>query len=88
MLAYLRILCYKLPTSLYTSELSCTDDFNASDTIPRATHVPVGEDQQQHIELTRDLADIFNRSLRGSSPIFPLPIYVNSKYPRLCTYIY
>jgi len=26
----------------------------------RATHVPVGEDQKQHIELTRDIAQKFN----------------------------
>jgi tryptophanyl-tRNA synthetase len=28
----------------------------------RATHVPVGEDQKQHLELTRDLAQKFNRT--------------------------
>jgi tryptophanyl-tRNA synthetase len=27
----------------------------------QATHVPVGEDQKQHLELTRDLAERFNR---------------------------
>ena len=27
----------------------------------KATHVPVGEDQKQHLELTRDLAGAFNR---------------------------
>ena len=26
----------------------------------RATHVPVGEDQKQHLELTRDIAQAFN----------------------------
>src|SRR3569833_603038 len=26
----------------------------------RATHVPVGEDQKQHVELTRDIAQKFN----------------------------
>ena len=25
-----------------------------------ATHVPVGEDQKQHLELTRDIAQKFN----------------------------
>jgi tryptophanyl-tRNA synthetase len=29
--------------------------------IYKATHVPVGEDQKQHLELTRDLAGAFNR---------------------------
>ncbi|KAG1768978.1 tryptophanyl-tRNA synthetase [Suillus occidentalis] len=38
----------------------------------KATHVPVGDDQQQHIELTRDLADIFNPNLqRNVSPVPP-----------------
>jgi len=27
----------------------------------KATHVPVGEDQKQHLELTRDIAGAFNR---------------------------
>ncbi|OAX36009.1 tryptophanyl-tRNA synthetase [Rhizopogon vinicolor AM-OR11-026] len=49
----------------------------------KATHVPVGEDQQQHIELTRDLADIFNRTFKGTSPVFPLPIYVNTPSKRI-----
>ena len=26
-----------------------------------ATHVPVGEDQKQHLELTRDIAQKFNK---------------------------
>ncbi|KAK7035943.1 mitochondrial tryptophan--tRNA ligase [Favolaschia claudopus] len=39
----------------------------------RATHVPVGEDQRQHLELSRDIADSFNRTFRASSRMFPLP---------------
>ncbi|KAI0333124.1 tryptophanyl-tRNA synthetase [Cubamyces sp. BRFM 1775] len=42
----------------------------------RATHVPVGEDQQQHIELCRDLAESFNRTYKGKRPLFPLPQHV------------
>ncbi|CDO71913.1 hypothetical protein BN946_scf184940.g60 [Trametes cinnabarina] len=42
----------------------------------RATHVPVGEDQQQHIELCRDLAEIFNRTFKAKRPLFPLPQHV------------
>ncbi|KAI0263769.1 tryptophanyl-tRNA synthetase [Gloeopeniophorella convolvens] len=38
-----------------------------------ATHVPVGEDQQQHLELTRDIADIFNRTYPNPKPLFRLP---------------
>jgi tryptophanyl-tRNA synthetase len=37
----------------------------------RATHVPVGEDQVQHLELCRDIGDIFNRTFK--SKLFPLP---------------
>ena len=37
----------------------------------RATHVPVGEDQKQHLELARDIAGTFNR--RYDTDFFPLP---------------
>jgi len=36
-----------------------------------ATHVPVGEDQKQHIELTRDIAAKFNHDY--GAEFFPLP---------------
>ena len=46
----------------------------------RATHVPVGEDQKQHLELSRDVAQKFNNdfaesigSLGLGPPFFPLP---------------
>ncbi len=46
----------------------------------RATHVPVGEDQKQHIELARDIAQKFNNDFAASilangcqGPYFPLP---------------
>jgi len=42
----------------------------------RATHVPVGEDQQQHLELSRDIADTFNRAFPKSKKIFPLPQHI------------
>lgn len=38
----------------------------------RATHVPVGEDQKQHLELARDIAQKFNHDYGVSC--FPLPI--------------
>ena len=38
----------------------------------KATHVPVGEDQQQHLELSRDIADRFNRDFDAPG-FFPLP---------------
>ncbi len=37
----------------------------------KATHVPVGEDQKQHLELARDIAGAFNR--RYDIDFFPLP---------------
>ncbi|MBP1804720.1 tryptophan--tRNA ligase [Rubellimicrobium aerolatum] len=36
-----------------------------------ATHVPVGEDQKQHVELTRDIAAKFNHDYKVD--LFPLP---------------
>lgn len=36
-----------------------------------ATHVPVGEDQKQHLELARDIAGAFNRA--HNEEFFPLP---------------
>ena len=38
----------------------------------RATHVPVGADQKQHIELARDIAQKFNQDY-GAPDFFPLP---------------
>jgi tryptophanyl-tRNA synthetase len=38
----------------------------------RATHVPVGEDQRQHLELTRDLAQRFNTRF-GETFVIPEP---------------
>ena len=37
----------------------------------KATHVPVGEDQKQHLELARDIAQAFNSMFSVS--LFPLP---------------
>lgn len=37
----------------------------------KATHVPVGEDQKQHLELSRDIAGAFNRAC--GEEFFPLP---------------
>lgn len=39
--------------------------------IYKATHVPVGADQKQHLELARDIAGAFNRSIEDE--FFPLP---------------
>ncbi|KAF8932878.1 hypothetical protein BGZ47_011138 [Haplosporangium gracile] len=37
----------------------------------RATKIPVGEDQIQHLELARDIGTTFNKTVR--KPFFPLP---------------
>ena len=39
-----------------------------------ATHVPVGEDQRQHIELARDIAQHFNAKF-GAHFVLPTPIF-------------
>jgi len=40
----------------------------------QATHVPVGEDQKQHLELVRDIAQKFNNDFcENSAPVFTLP---------------
>ncbi|MBW8753516.1 MAG: tryptophan--tRNA ligase [Sphingomonadales bacterium] len=39
----------------------------------QATHVPVGEDQKQHLELARDIAQKFNNDFGGGRDIFTLP---------------
>ena len=40
----------------------------------QATHVPVGEDQKQHLELARDIAQKFNNDFASENkPIFTLP---------------
>ena len=36
-----------------------------------ATHVPVGDDQKQHLELTRDIAQKFNNDFE--TDLFPIP---------------
>ncbi|HET7226771.1 MAG TPA: tryptophan--tRNA ligase, partial [Candidatus Eisenbacteria bacterium] len=40
--------------------------------IYKATHVPVGEDQKQHLELSRDVAQKFNNDF-AAPDFFPLP---------------
>ena len=40
----------------------------------QATHVPVGEDQKQHLELARDIAQKFNHDFASDdAPVFTLP---------------
>ena len=44
----------------------------------KATHVPVGADQKQHLELSRDIAQKFNKDFK-SEDFFPLPEPLISK---------
>ena len=44
----------------------------------QATHVPVGEDQKQHLELARDIATKFNHDFASEdAPVFTLPEPIN-----------
>ena len=38
----------------------------------KATHIPVGDDQKQHLELARDIAQKFNNDFKSNN-FFPLP---------------
>ena len=38
----------------------------------KSTHVPVGDDQKQHLELARDIAQKFNRDF-NCEDFFPTP---------------
>ena len=46
--------------------------------IYKATHVPVGEDQKQHLELTRDIAKKFNNDFKCEN-YFPIVEPLDSK---------
>ncbi|HVO30089.1 MAG TPA: tryptophan--tRNA ligase [bacterium] len=48
--------------------------------IYKATHVPVGEDQKQHLELARDIAEKFNATFGDT---FPLPEVVYTAATRV-----
>lgn len=39
------------------------------DSLFRATHVPVGQDQVQHIQFTREIARTFNKKFGQTFPI-------------------
>ena len=50
----------------------------------KATHVPVGEDQVPHVELTREIARRFNFVYcRDRAPVFPEPEAQLTAFPRL-----
>lgn len=41
----------------------------------KSTHVPVGEDQEQHIELTKVIAKSFNKQFKTKLFPIPRPVY-------------
>lgn len=57
----------KAPLGLYSYPVLMAADI----LLYKTTHVPVGEDQKQHIELARDIAGVFNRDV--GVEFFPLP---------------
>jgi tryptophanyl-tRNA synthetase len=79
-LGYLRIQSFKRPIFCFTSTISqlVWAIFPTNLTRTRATDVPVGEDQTQHLELSRDLAALFNKSV--GAPVFPIPKPIISRH--------
>lgn len=47
----------------------------------RGTHVPIGEDQLQHLELCRNIAEKFNNAY--ATDFFPRPVPIESEFTRL-----
>ena len=58
----------KMSVGLYTYPVLMAADILGY----RATHVPVGDDQKQHVELARDIAQKFNNDFAAPG-FFPLP---------------
>ncbi|GJJ13494.1 hypothetical protein Clacol_007748 [Clathrus columnatus] len=54
----------------------------------QTTHVPVGEDQLQHLELCRDLAELFNKRHQKNQqkPFFTLPQAILTPCPRILSF--
>ena len=57
----------KAPLGLYSYPVLMAADI----LLYKATHVPVGDDQKQHLELSRDISQSFNRYYENE--FFPLP---------------
>ncbi|KAI6172460.1 Tryptophan--tRNA ligase, mitochondrial [Aphelenchoides besseyi] len=63
--------------------LMCYPVLQAADVLLyKGTHVPVGEDQQQHFNLMTHLADKVNKQISGD-PVFPIPKILMSKNARV-----
>ena len=59
----------KMSVGLYTYPVLMAADILGY----KATHVPVGDDQKQHVELARDIAQKFNTDFGKGTEIFTLP---------------
>ena len=57
----------KAPLGLYSYPVLMAADI----LLYKSTHVPVGDDQKQHLELARDIAQAFNRFF--DTDFFPIP---------------
>ena len=60
----------KASVGLYTYPVLMSADI----LVYKATHVPVGEDQKQHLELCRDIATKFNNDYDSNFFVIPEPI--------------
>lgn len=74
-----RIPSFKLQIFYYTSNI-CTWFISS---FSSATHVPVGEDQSQHINLTTDIAKSFNSQYKKKVFTVPLGWYPNDGGSRI-----
>lgn len=59
--------------SLQNTQIVSNKLFFLFDLLFRATHVPIGEDQLQHLELARELCRLFNNTYGNHFP-FPKAI--------------
>ena len=57
----------KAPLGLYSYPVLMAADI----LLYKSSHVPVGEDQKQHLELSRDIAQAFNRFFKPTSFLSP-----------------
>jgi tryptophanyl-tRNA synthetase len=73
----------EIPLGIFTYPVLQTADI----LLFKGTHIPVGEDQLQHLELSRGIASKFNNFYKTS--FFPLPIAIEGKYniSRVVSYI-
>jgi tryptophanyl-tRNA synthetase len=65
----------QIPLGIYTYPVLQVADI----LLFKATHVPVGEDQVQHLEFCRDLCAKFNKHY--NTEFFPLPITIECNPP-------